>query len=86
MYRSHPEITAKGLAKVGRMPTAVRHPPSANDPLTNWRCLLDQKPDKGPHETAIFWCLGSDSEQHEPLSDIIEQRVLPRLFFLQPRS
>ena len=47
----------------------------------NWRYLLDQKPDKGLHKTAMFWFLGSDSEQHEPLSDIIEWRVLPGLIF-----
>ena len=52
---------------VGRMPTTEHRPP--NDPLTNWRYLLDQKPDKGAHETVMFWFLGSDSEQHEPLSD-----------------
>jgi hypothetical protein len=31
-----------------------RQAPSTNDPLTNWRYLLDQKLDKDPHETVMF--------------------------------
>ena len=83
MYRSYPEFTAKRLAMAKSAPrlpidnwTDAQHrAPSANDPLTNWRYLLDRKSDKGPHETVMFWFLGSDSEQHEPLSDTIERRV-----------
>lgn len=84
MYRSYPEFTAKRLAmaKSARTlteswTTSHRRAASANDPLTNWRYLLNQKPDKGPHETVMFWFLGSDTEQHEPLSDTIERRVHP---------
>ena len=83
MYRSYPEFTAKRLAMAKSAPrmridnwTDAQHrAPSANDPLTNWRYLLDEKSEKGPHETVMFWFLGSDSEQHEPLSDTIERRV-----------
>lgn len=56
---------------------AYRRPSSANDAPTNWCYLLSQKPDKGVHETVMYWFLGSDSEQREPLSDTIETRVLP---------
>jgi hypothetical protein len=87
MHRSYPEFTAKRLAMaklVPRMPIdgwtdGQRRAPSANDPLTNWQYQLDEKSDKGPHETVMFWFLGSDSEQHEPLSDTIERRVDPSL-------
>ncbi|KAI0291020.1 Dcp1-like decapping family-domain-containing protein [Russula brevipes] len=83
MYRSYPEFTAKRLAMANSPPTvpidswtdAHRRAPSAGDPLTNWRYLLNQKPDKGAHETVMFWFLGSDSEQHEPLSDTIGRQV-----------
>jgi len=85
MYRSYPEFTAKRLAMAKSAPKwltesrtdAYSRPPSANDPLTNWLHLLNQNPDKGPDEIVMFWFLGSDSEQHEPLSDTIERRVLP---------
>lgn len=81
MYRSYPEFTAKRLAMAKSAPATLteswtdahRRAPSASDPLTNWRYLLNQKPDKGPDETVMFWFLGSDSEQHEPLSDTIER-------------
>ena len=66
-----------------------RPPPSAiaNDPPTNGHYLLNQKPDKDPHETVMFWFLDSDPEQHEPLWNTIERRVLHRLFFnLQAES
>ena len=63
-----------------------RRPPSANDPLTKWRYLLNQKPDKGPYETVMFWFLGSDSEQHEPLSDTMERRVLAPLTVFNLRA
>jgi hypothetical protein len=95
MYRSYPEFTAKRLAmaKSARTPieswtTSHHRAPSANDPLTNWRYLLNQKPDKGPDETVMFWFLGSDTEQHEPLSDTIGRRVhlLSRPPFLKPPS
>ena len=83
MYRSYPEFTAKRLAMAKSAPATLteswtdshRREPSPSDPLTNWRYLLNQKPDKGPYETVMFWFLGSDSEQHEPLSDTIERRV-----------
>ncbi|KAI9462791.1 Dcp1-like decapping family-domain-containing protein [Lactarius psammicola] len=81
MYRSYPEFTAKRLAMAKSAPPALteswtdarRRAPSASDPLTNWRYLLNQKPDKGRHETVMFWFLGSDSEHHEPLADTIER-------------
>jgi hypothetical protein len=81
MYRSYPEFTAKRLAMAKSAPATLteswtdthRRAPSASDPLTNWRYLLNQRPDKGPDETVMFWFLGSDSEQHEPLSDTIER-------------
>ncbi|KAH9000927.1 Dcp1-like decapping family-domain-containing protein [Lactarius hatsudake] len=81
MYRSYPEFTAKRIAMAKSAPPALteswtdarRRAPSANDPLTNWRYLLNQKPDKGRHETVMFWFLGSDSEDHEPLADTIER-------------
>ncbi|KAI0305213.1 Dcp1-like decapping family-domain-containing protein [Multifurca ochricompacta] len=81
MYRSYPEFTAKRLALAKSAPPALteswtdarRRTPSTNDPLTNWRYLLNEKPDKGRHETVMFWFLGSDSEHHEPLSDTIER-------------
>lgn len=89
MYRSYPEFTAKRLAMAKSAPPALteswtdarRRAPSANDPLTNWRYLLNQKPDKekpdkGPYETVMFWFLGSESEHHEPLADTIERQVL----------
>ena len=84
MYRSYPEFTAKRLAMAKSAPPALteswtdarRRAPSANDPLTNWRYLLNQKPDKGRPETVMFWFLGSDSEHHEPLADTIERQVL----------
>jgi Dcp1-like decapping family len=83
MYRSYPEFTAKRLAMAkSAHPTltecwtdARRRTPSAIDPLTNWRYLLNQKPDKGRDETVMFWFLGSESEQHEPLSDTMERQV-----------
>lgn len=83
MYRSYPEFTAKRLAMAKLAhPTfteswtnACRRTPSANDPLTNWRYLLNQNPEKGTYETVMFWFLGSDSEQHEPLSDTMERQV-----------
>jgi hypothetical protein len=83
MYRSYPEFTAKRLAMAkSAHPTltqswtdARNRTPSANDPLTNWRYLLDQKPDKGSYETVVFWFVGSDSEQHEPLADTMERQV-----------
>jgi hypothetical protein len=56
-------------ATTPRPPSLRSRPSSASDPLTNWRYLLNLKPDKGPHETVMFWFLGSDLEQHEPLSD-----------------
>jgi hypothetical protein len=37
-----------------------RHPLSANDPLINWRHILEHK---RPHESVAFWFLGSNSEQ-----------------------
>jgi hypothetical protein len=95
MYRSYPEFTAKRLAMAKSAPKSLtkswtdtrRRPPSADDPLTNWRYLLNERPDKGPYETVMFWFLGSDSEQHEPLSDTIERRVLRRLvFFFNPQN
>jgi hypothetical protein len=63
MYRSYPEFTAKRLAMTKSTPRmaidswtdAQRWAPSANDPLTNWRYLLDEKSDKGPHETVMSW-------------------------------
>ncbi|KAF8267169.1 Dcp1-like decapping family-domain-containing protein [Lactarius quietus] len=81
MYRSYPEFTAKRLAMAKSAPPALteswtdarRRAPSANDPLTNWRYLLNQVPDKGRPETVMFWFLGSDSEHHEPLADTIER-------------
>ncbi|KAH9038523.1 Dcp1-like decapping family-domain-containing protein, partial [Lactarius pseudohatsudake] len=81
MYRSYPEFTAKRLAMAKSAPPALteswtdarRRAPSANDPLTNWRYLLNQKPDKGRDETVMFWFLGSDSEHHEPLADTIDR-------------
>lgn len=81
MYRSYPEFTAKRLAMAKSAPPSLteswtdarRRVPSADDPLTNWRYLLNQKPDKGHPETVMFWFLGSDSEHHEPLSDTIER-------------
>ena len=84
MYRSYPEFTAKRLAMAKSAPPALteswtdarRREPSANDPLTNWRYLLNQVPDKGRDETVMFWFLGSDSEHHEPLADTIERQVL----------
>ena len=87
MYRSYPEFTAKRLNMAKSAPKSLtesytdtrRRPPSANDPLTNWRYLLNQEPGKGPYETVMFWFLGSDSEQHEPLSDTIERRVVTPL-------
>jgi len=83
MYLSYPEFTAKRLAMAKSASVSLtaswtdahHRAPSANDPLTNWRYLLDQKPDKGAHETVMFWFLGSDSEQHEPLSDTMQRRV-----------
>ena len=83
MYRSYPEFTAKRLSMAKSAPAMLteswtdshRREPSPSDPLTNWRYLLNQKPEKGPYETVMFWFLGSDSEQHEPLSDTIERRV-----------
>ena len=83
MYRSYPEFTAKRLAMAKSPPKSLtesytdtcRRAPSADDPLTNWRYLLNEEPGKGPYETVMFWFLGSDSEQHEPLSDTIERRV-----------
>ncbi|KAH8984903.1 Dcp1-like decapping family-domain-containing protein [Lactarius akahatsu] len=85
MYRSYPEFTAKRLAMAKSAPPALteswtdarRRAPSANDPLTNWRYLLNQKPDKGHHETVMFWFLGSDSEHHEPLADTIDRQAYP---------
>ncbi|KAH9059567.1 hypothetical protein EDB87DRAFT_766686 [Lactarius vividus] len=76
-----PNSPAKRLAMAKSAPPALteswtdarRRAPSANDPLTNWRYLLNQKPDKGRHETVMFWFLGSDSEHHEPLADTIER-------------
>ncbi|KAI9444146.1 Dcp1-like decapping family-domain-containing protein [Lactarius indigo] len=84
MYRSYPEFTAKRLAMAKSAPPALteswtdarRRAPSANDPLTNWRYLLDEEPDKGRDETVMFWFLGSDSEHHEPLADTIGRQVL----------
>ena len=84
MYRSYPEFTSRRLAMAKSAPTALteswtdarRRAPSANDPLTNWRYLLNQIPEKGRDETVMFWFLGSDSEQHEPLADTIERQVL----------
>jgi len=94
MYRSYPEFTAKRLAMARSASISFtesytdtyRRPPSANDPLTNWRYLLNQIPDKGPYETVMFWFLGSDSEQHEPLSDTIERRVAHSADCFQPSS
>lgn len=83
MYRSYPEFTAKRLAMAKSAHPMLteswtdshRRAPSPSDPLTNWRYLLNQKPDKGPYETVMFWFLGSESEQHEPLSDTMERQV-----------
>src|SRR5260370_13947794 len=76
MYRSYPEFTAKRLAMAKSAPATLtesltdahRRAPSASDPLTTWRYLLNQKPDNGPHETVMSWFLHSVSDQHEPLS------------------
>lgn len=81
MYRSYPEFTNKRLAMAKSAPAMLmenwtdtyRPEPSASDLLTNWRYLLDQDPEKGPYETVMFWFLGSDSEQHEPLADTMER-------------
>ncbi|KAF8480411.1 Dcp1-like decapping family-domain-containing protein, partial [Russula ochroleuca] len=81
MYRSYPEFTTKRLAMAKSAPATLteswtdtyRREPSASDPLTNWRYLLNQVPDKGPDEIVMFWFLGSDSEQHEPLADTMER-------------
>ena len=58
----YPEYTTKrlGMAKsaprmqIDSWTDAHRRAPSGNDPLTNWRYLLDEKSDKGPHETFMF--------------------------------
>jgi len=50
MYRSYPEFTAKRLAMAKSAPKSLteswtdadHRPPSANDPLTNWRYLFSQ--------------------------------------------
>ncbi|KAI0263109.1 Dcp1-like decapping family-domain-containing protein [Gloeopeniophorella convolvens] len=81
MYRSYPEFTAKRLVMAKSAPPSLteswndarRRTPTANDPLTNWRFLLNQKEDKGRYETAMFWFLGSDSEEHEPLCDTMQR-------------
>lgn len=74
MYRHCPEFTAKHLAmakSVPKSPTeswtdAHRRPPSVKDPLTNWRYLLNQKPNEGPHETVMFWFLNSTNRCRIP--------------------
>jgi len=56
MYHSYPEYTAKRPAIAKLAPKSLtesytdtcHRAPSANDPLTNWRYLLNQKQDKGP--------------------------------------
>ena len=95
MYRSYLEFTSNRLAMTKSAPKSLTKnqmgahqcQPSANNSLTNWRYLTDQKPDKRPHEIGMFWFLGSYSEQHEPLSDTIERQVLRWLpFNLQAES
>ena len=94
MYRSSSDFTAMRLNVAKSAPKSLteswtdshRHTPYANDPLTNWRYILNQKPDKGPYETVMFWFLVSDSEQHEPLSDTIERRVLTWLAVFNLRA
>jgi len=56
---SYPKSISKRLAiapksLIESWTDAHRHRPSANDLFTNWHCLLNQKPDKGPHKTD-FW-------------------------------
>ena len=89
IYRSYPEFIAMRLAMAKSAlkslteswTDAHRRLSSANDAPTDWCHLLSQEPDKGVHEAVMYWFLGSNSEQHEPLSDTIETRVLPWLFF-----
>ena len=89
MYCSYLKFTSNCLAMTKSAPKSLTKnqmgahqcQPSANNSLTNWCHLTNQKPDKCPHKIGMFWFLGSYSEQHKPLSDIIERQVLCLLSF-----
>ena len=63
--RIHHQVPRHGQTTESQT-AAHRHPPFANDPLTNWRYQLNQKADKSRagRTTVMFWFLGSDSNHY----------------------